>query len=97
MNLEELLQKRGLEWDLKTQQLIYFRWRPKLTEEYWYITTTGKVSKSDYIPTSVDVNRVNFGNRFQTEDDANEFVSLISALFKASDEVLTRIKELLEK
>lgn len=46
------------------------KWEPYLEEKYFYVTSAGEVSESDWFDLAVDNLRLAFGNVFKTREEA---------------------------
>lgn len=62
----ELLHKRGNDWDYEKKQLVNWRWRPKMYDEYWGAAAEGVVDDFIWHEDPSDKRFFDFGNCFRT-------------------------------
>lgn len=60
------LKTQGLRWNSEEKQIEHIRWKVGAGESYYFITTTGTVSKS------ISLDGYTFLNQFRTEEQAEE-------------------------
>lgn len=56
------------------------RWEPKKLEIYWFVNANGEAMYAIWIEDSFDIQRLAFGNAFQTESEALARVEAIKKL-----------------
>ncbi len=57
-------------------------WKPKVDGEYCFINDVGSIDSSDWKEDSIDQKRMNFGNVFRTQEDAQKAADAIKELLK---------------
>lgn len=79
----DLLHKHGVDWNAEKKQLVNWKWKPKPDEDYYFITSTGKVLKSGLYSCGIDTFEIlDFGNYFQTREEAEAIAEKIKKLLK---------------
>lgn len=77
----ELLHKHNKEWDAEKKQLIDWRWKPKMGENYFFIDSLGEIHES--MISSIGNKRFfDFGNYFKTKEEAEVAAENIKHLLK---------------
>lgn len=75
--IDTVLEKKGLVWDNETKSLIINKWYPKQDETYYSLLIKGAcrffVTESKWDGSSVDLDRYENGNCFQTREEANHW------------------------
>lgn len=61
------------------EEIKYESWRPKYNDEYWFVSSDGAESISVWESHLIDEYRYNFGNCFQTKEQAVEVVEWLKA------------------
>lgn len=56
------------------------RWKPEMDQKYYCMGSDGSVIDDDWCGLSIDRNRFNLGNCFQTEKEAEQVVEYLKAL-----------------
>lgn len=79
----ESLRSVGKEWDAKKKQFVDWKWKPKPDEDYYFITSTGKVLKSGLYSCGIDTFEIlDFGNCFRTRKEAEAMAEKVKKLLK---------------
>lgn len=79
---DDFCKSQGKIWNRETLQWEKYRWNPKSGEEYWYISYTGLVHNTIY-NTTTDIIMVEFGNCFQTKEQAEKATEKVKELLKS--------------
>ena len=56
------------------------RWKPEIGQKYYFLDSDGSVNVDEWCDLSIDRNRFNLGNCFQTEEEAERTVEYLKAL-----------------
>ena len=80
---DDFCKSQGMLWNKDTLQWEKYRWEPKRGEKYWYIETTGEVMWTTYNTLLLDPRRFEYGNCFQTEEQAQKVAKKLKELFKS--------------
>jgi hypothetical protein len=88
--IDAVLEKDGLVWDNETKSLIINKWYPKQDETYYSLLIKGAcrffVTEAKWDGNSVDIDRLENGNCFQTKEEANQWC----AKFNNSSEEISK-------
>jgi hypothetical protein len=64
------------------------RWKPEYENIYWFVTDYLEVDYCYYINTYKDIDRYEFGNMFQTEEQAQRALEMVKeTLLKCHKEI----------
>lgn len=79
---QDLLHSHGKHWNAETFQLEDYFWKPRLHQQYYYITSFAKVhlTTNDGCPT--DKEMIAVGNCFYTEKEAKQYLDKFKEVFK---------------
>ena len=66
------------------------RWEPEMDEEYYCLGSDGSVSNDEWAGLSIDRNRFEIGNCFQTEEEAERVVEHLKALAVVRGDATTK-------
>ena len=61
------------------------RWKPETDQEYYCLGSDGSVNVDEWCDLSIDRNRFNLGNCFQTEEEAEKAVEKLKAWKRLKD------------
>ncbi len=75
--LQSEFNKLGYEYDFETHEAKKLRLKPKLNDPYYYLDDEGIMIYSEWENDTIDNNRYNLGNCFQTEEAFNKFKDYI--------------------
>lgn len=60
-----------------------YKWKPERKEKYYFIDESGRVMWSLHNSYAIDRPRIEYGNCFQTEQQAKEVAEKVKELFKS--------------
>ena len=66
------------------------RWKPEMDEEYYRLGSDGSVMNDEWVGLSIDSDRFDIGNCFQTEEEAEEVVEYLEALAVVRGDATTK-------
>lgn len=78
----EFLHKHGKDWDADKKQLVDWKWKPKDGEEYWFFTGSNTIIWSVWKDTLHDNKYFDFGNCFQTKEEAEAAAERVKKALK---------------
>lgn len=78
----KLLHDCNKDWDPEKKQLIDLRWKPKINEKYWIVTTTLDVNFFTWKENPTDMQMFDSGNCFKTKEEAENAAKKIQKLLK---------------
>ena len=61
------------------------RWKPEMDEEYYRLGSDGSVMNDEWVGLSIDSDRFDIGNCFQTEEEAEKVVEKLKAWKRLKD------------
>ena len=61
------------------------RWKPEMDEEYYRLSSDGSVMNDEWVGLSIDSDRFDIGNCFQTEEEAEKVVERLKAWKRLKD------------
>ena len=77
IEFDKFLKSKGYYFDREKLELKKFRWRAPYGMLYWYVSSNGTVGFSREAGESLDNQRYNLGNYFETEGEANKALEKI--------------------
>ena len=78
----EILHEQHKDWDAEKKQLVEWRWKPSLGDEFWIINCDGSVLSIDWDDSPDDKETFAFGNCFQTEEEAKAAAERVKKALK---------------
>lgn len=78
----KLLHYHHKDWDVKKKQLITWRWKPERNDRYWIIEPDGSIDSYLWYDDPKDKSQFNFGNCFNTEEEAEFMAEKVKTLLK---------------
>ena len=77
--MNKILLDNGLKWNTDTLELDSAKWYPKQDETYYSLLIKGAcrffVTEAKWDGSSIDIDRLENGNCFQTKEEANHWCS----------------------
>lgn len=67
------LHEEGKDWDSEKLEIVYYRWRAKIDNKYWYVDSFGRVQWSIEENHEGDTLRFISGNYFKTIEEAESY------------------------
>lgn len=80
---DDFCKSKGVVWNKKTLQWEKYKWKPERNEKYYFIDSAGKVGWFLHNSYAVDRPRIEYGNCFQTEQQAKEASEKVKELLKS--------------
>lgn len=77
-----LLHSNGKHWNAETFQLENYFWKPRLHQQYYYITSFAKVNLTTNENCPSDKEMIAIGNCFYTEKEAKQYLDKFKEVFK---------------
>lgn len=78
------LKEKGYVYDRNNIEIYKDIWKPALLDDYYYVTATGSINKTVYVEDDIsDRMRLEIGNSFKTEEEAQEASEAFVKWFKA--------------
>ena len=78
------LKEKGYVYDRNSIEIYKDVWIPTLLDDYYYVTATGSINKTVYVEDDIsDRMRLEIGNCFKTEEEAQEVSEAFVKWFKA--------------
>lgn len=80
---DDFCKSQGKIWNKEKLQWEEYKWEPKRNETYYFIDTTGEVAYTSNNTISFDPSRIEYGNCFQTKEQAQKAAEKVKELFKS--------------
>lgn len=80
---DDFCKSQGKIWNKEKLQWEKYKWEPKRNETYYFIDTTGEVTYTSNNTISLDPSRIEYGNCFQTKEQAQKVAEKVKELFKS--------------
>lgn len=77
---DDFCKSQGKIWNKETLQWEKYKWKPQKNERYYFLTSVGTVNYTKNDILSLDLERISYGNCFQTEEQAREKAEQIKQL-----------------
>lgn len=78
----ELLHKHCKDWDAEKKQLVSWKWKPSIGDDFWVINCNGSVVCLDWDDSASEKETFAFGNCFRTEEEAKAAVERVKKALK---------------
>lgn len=82
-HFDDFCKSQGKIWNKETLQWEKYKWQPKRGEKYWFIDATGTVLWTTYNTSSIDPDRIAYGNCFQTKEQVQKAAEKVKELLKS--------------